>query len=206
MATTGTPRRPGHNALVFGALPQTRQTVARNELLKRVAPDELDVLEVSYARSPDAILDDWRDRLGASPRRLVVLSLDRRSVRDSLQFEREHCKITLENANPHDLTEFGMRWQRALDAVDGPQTHPVVDFDSLTSMLQFVKPRKAFQFVHMLTGHVREIGARAQFYLAPEAHDDRTCQLFRSTVDEVRYPTAEEASYPEEREEHSLAD
>ena len=192
MATTGTPRRTGHNALVLGALPGTRGTVARRELLRTVAPEDLDVLEVSYARSPDAILDDWRTRLGASPRRLIILSLDRRPVRDRYRIDRDRCKVVIERANPYDLTEFGMHWQRALDAVDGPQTHPIVDFDSLTSMLQFVGPREAYQFVHSISGHVREIGARAQFYLDPSAHDAQTVQVFRSTFDEIRYPKAQE--------------
>ena len=203
MATTGSPTRTGHNALVLGALPTTRETVARHELFSTVPPEDIDVLEVSYARSPDAILDDWRTRLGASPRRLVVLSLDRRPVRDRV-VDRERCKVVVESANPHDITELGMRWQRALDAVDGPQTRPVVDFDSITSMLQFVEPRRAYQFVHMVTGHVREIGARAQFYLDPGAHDPRTRQLFRSTVDEVRFPSSDEATRPED--ERTVAD
>ncbi|MFB6130576.1 MAG: hypothetical protein ABEJ28_07125 [Salinigranum sp.] len=186
MATRGTPQTVGRNTLVLETLPRTRGVDVRDDLHWSGDPDELDVLEVSYARSPARILDDWRSALGTSPRRLVVLSLDRRPPRDRVHVDRAGCRVTIESANPHDLTEFGMRWQRALDRVDGPQAHPLVEFDSVTSMLQFVDVRTAYQFVHCISAHVREIGAHAQFYLDPDAHEERVVQVFRSTVDDIR--------------------
>lgn len=179
----------GRNALVLGPLPRRGDTDARHELLEATDPRLLNVVEITYSQSPWAVYDSWCERLGHSPRRLFVVSLDSQRRRFEREMQSLPPGVVALSVTPYDLTELGMRWQRCLRLLDRAEGDVVVELDSITSMLQFANVRTVYRFLHMVTGQVREIGASAQFHVDPAAHEERTIHLLQTTMDEVRQQT-----------------
>lgn len=178
----------GTNALTLGPLPRQGETDARHDLLATTEPQLLNVLEVTYGRSPRAVYESWCERLDGPPRHLFVITLDGQRH----GFGREEGLppgVVVRSVTPYDLTELGMRWQRCLRLLDRTEGRVVIDIDSVTSMLQFASVRTVYRFLHMVTGQIRELGADAQFHVDPAAHEERTTHLLQTTMDEVRQQT-----------------
>lgn len=88
-------------------------------------------------------------------------------------------------AGPEDLTGIGIAIDSCLDAwaEDPATTH--VCLDSVTTLVQYVGPRKAFQFLHVVTGRLSSAGALAHFHFDPAAHDQRTVATVESLFPDV---------------------
>lgn len=86
---------------------------------------------------------------------------------------------------PDDLTGIGIAIGSCLDAWanDTGPTH--VCLDSVTTLVQYVGPRKAFQFLHVVTGRLTAAGALAHFHFDPSAHDGRTVATVESLFSDV---------------------
>lgn len=93
-----------------------------------------------------------------------------------------------------DLTGLGIEIGQYLTQWN----EPVVCFDSLTSLLQYVDFETAYEFLHAITGQIHATGARAHFHIDPSAHDEKQVagitSLFDASVslnDEVTVRTRE---------------
>lgn len=88
-------------------------------------------------------------------------------------------------AGPDDLTGIGIALDSWLDVwADDPATTHVC-IDSVTTLVQYVGPRKAFQFLHVVTGRLASAGALAHFHFDPAAHDQRTVATVESLFSDV---------------------
>lgn len=152
----------------------------------------LDVLAVSYTRSGEEWLADWRAATGALPERTVVVGVDE-TVRGAEASEaagrvtgEDHVRRTAES--PDDLTGIGITLSQHLASWGGDDTDTVVCFDSLTALLQYVPLERAYRFLHVLTGRTAAVDARADFHVDPTAHDERTIATLTSLFDAVVEP------------------
>lgn len=81
-----------------------------------------------------------------------------------------------------DLFRLGLAVSEALEAPEGPA---VLCVHSLSALLNFVELPRAFRFLHVLTGRVKSLGARAHYHLDPERVDDQVVDTVRQLFDVV---------------------
>lgn len=97
----------------------------------------------------------------------------------STAVEREGV-VTDNVSTPSDLTGLGISIGRILSEWREPV---LVCFDSLTSMLQYVDIKTAYEFLHAITGQIYAAGARAHFHIDPSAHDSQDVAAISSLFD-----------------------
>lgn len=175
----------GTNALVLAPAVSDGKRSACGSLLGAADPADLEVLRVSYTRSPEALVDEWRSERGGLPRRMHVVRVRERMGSPEASLGADADAVTVAAANPNDLTGIAMRLRDAVSTVDPSEGTFVVCFDSVTSLLQYGDVESTYKFLHMLTGQLKDVGARAHFHLDPAAVDDRTVARVRSVFDEV---------------------
>ncbi|QPV62730.1 hypothetical protein I7X12_18700 [Halosimplex litoreum] len=106
-------------------------------------------------------------------------------------------------SDPTDLTGVGIavgEWLRARDTDE----EPVVCLDSLSTLLQYADPERAFRFLHGLRTQVRSADATAFVSVDPGAHDEATLGTFRALFDAV--VTGESATAETDDGESATAD
>lgn len=139
------------------------------DLLTAELPASL--LFVSYTKSAEACLD--RVDGAASLENVGVIT-----VGDAAETAPDGV-VTEAISSPNDLTGLGIKLSGLLAEWDGP----VVCFDSLTSLLQYVDFETAYEFVHAVSGKVHAADARAHYYIDPEAHDPQQVAGLTSLLD-----------------------
>ncbi|MFC7069215.1 DUF7504 family protein [Halobaculum lipolyticum] len=142
------------------------------------------VVEFTYDGDPLALRERWRADVGSPPCHMVVDASGTGEV-PGPRVAADGGSFAVEGAHPWDLTGLCMKWQ---DALREARNHGdlFVTFDSVTALLQYVDLREAYRFLHTLVAGVHRVGARGQFYLDPEAHDDRTVSTVQGLFDSVR--------------------
>jgi len=172
-----------HNVLVRARSTEAGD-VAASFLPSGTALDRTNVVGVSYTRSPDEWLEDWRTTVGRLPGRCTVVGMGEstRSAAGGASLG-PMADVNVVGENPEDLTGLDITLGEHLSG--GGYT--MLSFDSLTALLQYVEEDLAFRFLHSLTGQIAGNDARAHYLLDPDAHDDRTVatmtELFDATVD-----------------------
>lgn len=165
---------------------------ACGSLLGVDTPATTDYLAVSLQDDPGERIEHWRrhvdpelpDRTGivccGETTRSAATATDGGSVR----FPGRDVQIA-SVSSPGDLTGLGMRISDCLEAWAGDENRTVVCVDSLTTVLQYVDAKRAFQFLHVLLARLESVGAAAHVHLDPRAHDDRTVATLSSLFDVV---------------------
>jgi hypothetical protein len=135
------------------------------------------VLQVSLRTNATAVVDSWDEHDGAQPAALSVVAvgpIEGEAVPDSVTVRRA--------SNPGDLTGLGIAITRCLDEFDAP---PVVCFDSLTVLLQYVETGAAFRFLHTMSRYFANADARVHAHLDPDAVSDRAVNSISSLFDAI---------------------
>lgn len=160
----------------------------RRAMLKRQAVtgyvEHPTVVEFTYDTDPVTLHERWRADVGTPPCHMVVDASGTDGV-PGPRVAADGGSFAAEAAHPQDLTGLCMKWQDALAEARG-QGALFVAFDSVTALLQYADLREAYRFLHTLVTGVHRVGARAQFYLDPEAHDDRTVSTVQGLFDSIR--------------------
>lgn len=86
--------------------------------------------------------------------------------------------------NPADLTALGIRVSQYLEQWAETTTQIVVCIDSLTVLLHYVELERVYRFLHVLSGRLRSVEARA-YLLAPDAHDAQTVAVLQTLMDDT---------------------
>lgn len=178
------------NVLLAGPAFSASETATCMELLGADAPDDLNVLTITYKQNPEEWLSEFRAQHDVAPQLLQVIAVndmarsvavtaDSASLPDNRQVETIGTGQDLTALGIH-INEFLQRVEAAGD--DGGDT-TVVCFDSVTALLQFVDVRRAFRFLHVLTSQVDSIGARAHYHLNPDAIDDVALHTLQTLFD-----------------------
>lgn len=162
--------------------PERRTTLKRQAVAGYV--DHPTVVEFTYDADPVALHERWRAGVGTPPCHMVVDASGTGEV-PGPRVAADGGSFAVEGAHPQDLTGLCMKWQDALAEADG-HGGLFVAFDSVTALLQYADLDAAYRFLHTLVTGVRDADARAQFYLDPAAHDERTVSTIRGLFDSVR--------------------
>ncbi len=88
--------------------------------------------------------------------------------------------VTEAVSSANDLTGLGIAIGKFLSGWASPV---LVCFDSLTSMLQYVDVRTAYEFLHTITGQIYAADAASHFHIDPNAHDDHHVASITSLFD-----------------------
>ncbi|WP_321112712.1 DUF7504 family protein [Halorussus salinisoli] len=160
------------------------------DLLTFDDPAEGNVLWVTYARSPDACINDWLARAGKQPRNLRVVSVGEttrsaKTAAGNVTGPTQGDDVVVTLSNPGDLTGLGIKLSEILKewGTDGNPT--VACFDSLTALLQYGDLQTVYKFLHVLTGRFDAADVTAHFHLDPDACDQQTVSTLTSLFDTV---------------------
>lgn len=146
---------------------------------------ETNVLAVTYTSKPAEWVASWGEHVGGQPASgsLVVVG------QSDTEFEDDPWTATAVES-PGDLTGIGIELSNSLSGLAdsvGPDGSVVACFDSVTALLQYADLQRAFRFLHVVTGRVRNADARCYYRLDPTAHDEQTMAtldgLFDTTVE-----------------------
>ncbi|MHB9287009.1 hypothetical protein ACKVMT_08205 [Halobacteriales archaeon Cl-PHB] len=153
------------------------------DLLTQSAPDQTNVITVTFTKSPAEWVADYEDRAGASPARGGIVAVGQT---DGSLDDPAWAVTTVEN--PGDLTGIGIELSEMLSGIasaaeEGQQL--VVCFDSVTSLLQYADLQRTFRFLHVVTGRVKTVGGVGHYHLDPEAHDSQTLATLKGLFDAV---------------------
>jgi hypothetical protein len=130
------------------------------------------VLFVTYTRQPADCLDQLGDD--------EVGTVGVITVGDSSATVERDDVVTENISTASDLTGLGIGIGQFLSEWESPTA---VCFDSLTSMLQYVKFKTAYEFLHAITGQIHAADARAHFHIDPNAHDAKQVAGITSLFD-----------------------
>lgn len=187
MSTSDTTR--AGNVLVMAESMSDAKTDTCYELLGSADPDEVALLRVVYHRTPDRLVDEWEHHVGTQPATTVIVGVDDRVQSGTLangDVGTDGSDLEVLAANPNDLTGLGMELNNALTALSGTDNDIHVCFDSVTALLQFVDTESAYKFLHMFTGQLHKVDARAHFHMDPDAHERQTVSRLKTTFDDMR--------------------
>lgn len=154
-----------------------------NRAAKRLlAPQEggVRVAGVSFARSPDDWVADWRDVLGRSPEAAAVVTDAESDSRDAASGPSVYTVST-----PGDLTGIGMKLSACLSEWEGTDEGVVVVVESLTHLLQYAQLETLYRFLHVLVGRIDAVGARGIFFFDPTTGDEMTVNTLKTLFDAV---------------------
>lgn len=133
------------------------------------------VLFVTYTRRPAECIEQLS---GESVRDIGIIT-----VGDGTASYDDDSVTTKSVSTPSDLTGLGINMGKFLSTWDAPIA---VSFESLTSLLQYVDFRTAYEFVHAITGQCHAASAHAHFHIDPSAHSEKDVagltSLFDATV------------------------
>jgi hypothetical protein len=179
----------GRNLLVFAPAMSDAKDGLCHDLLGRTPPASLDVLQVSYTRPPDRLVELWRERHDDLPANYRVVDVGARArAPGQAEGDRTPASVTVTRANLNDLTGLAMEWRNAFNEFARTDNDLAVCLDSITAMLQYVTVEEAYRFVHMATGQIHELAGQAHFHLDPNAHDDQTISTMKTAFDGLREP------------------
>lgn len=139
-------------------------------------PGAAALVGVSLAEQPAVWYDGWRDALGDDPDAAAVITTP------ELATDGGENRVDVETvATPSNLTGIGVKVTPLLNRWDGP----TVVVECLSVLFQYADSREVYQFLHVLTTHLRSSGGDAQVYLDPTVEDDRTVERLKGLFDAV---------------------
>ncbi|OAQ53312.1 hypothetical protein HTG_07485 [Natrinema mahii] len=109
--------------------------------------------------------------------------------------------VTDSVTDPTDLSEIGVAVSRFCKHWSEADEDIAVCFDSLDALLRHTSPEEVFQFAHVLTNRLANVGAYAHFHFDPTRHEDRVVSTFGAIFDEVVADDDTDESLPEATDE-----
>ena len=167
------------NVMLFA--PTGAERVSCFDPLERADVGETHVLVVSYTRRPAAVIEAWETQIGTRPATAGVVTVGQPERGDESQ-----PWAVSRVGSPGDLTGTGIELSERISAVAddaGADEGIVVCFDSVTELLEHADVQRVFRFLHVLTGRVRNAGARCYYRFDPDSHDERAIATLRSLFD-----------------------
>lgn len=142
-----------------------------------VAPADTRVLGITLTQSPEQRLAAWRSHVGERPAAARMVTCE--------GLESGDLSVPVGTvSDPGDLTGLATAITTGVDDWQGPG-RTVVCFRSLDPVLFYAELDAAFQFLHAITSHLDEAGARSHYHIDPTAHDDQVLSTVVSLFDAV---------------------
>lgn len=115
--------------------------------------------------------DDWRASRGDVPPTWFVTT-------------DQHADSIRTVADPGDLTGIGIAVSEFLEWLPA-DTRPCVCLDSLTTLLQYCEPDRAYRFLQVLSGRVLDADGTLHCHADPSAHDDAALDKLAGLFDDA---------------------
>ncbi len=181
------------NVLILAPSMELSDGAACARVLSAGDVDGSNLLHVALTDTPDNRLGALRSHLGeVQPLNLAFVTVGdhARSVAatspDGFATEIGDPGVTSETiSTPGDLTGLGMKISSIISEWEGDETDVIVCFHSLTTLLQYAEVRQVFRFLHVLTGRLDVVDARAHYHLDPGAHDEKDVNTLKALFDGV---------------------
>jgi len=163
------------------------------ECLARAPSRELGVVVVTFADTASDWIADWRTRYGDLPEEVAFIriggySRDRRT--ETISTERGRTQVVRTGVtSPTDLTRLGISISRRLGEAEDRDLTPVLCFDSITELLEYVDVERLFRFLTTLTSRVRTIGGSAHYHADATSSNEETLRTLRQVFDDTMYVT-----------------
>ncbi|OLZ42224.1 hypothetical protein A6E15_15160 [Natrinema saccharevitans] len=109
--------------------------------------------------------------------------------------------VTDSVTDPTDLGAIGVAVSRFCKHWSEADEDIAVCFDSLDALLRHTSTEEVFQFAHVLTNRLANVGAYAHFHFDPTRHEDRVVSTFGAIFDEVVADDDTDESLPEATDE-----
>lgn len=184
---------PGEQNVALSDLPEVANTLVRAsvagrqrrelcmDLLAAGDPGSNHVIYVTYRDRPRDLVAAWNDYVGEEPATGGIVAVGQGE--QTLETPRWAVSTVPNNG---DLTGIGIELSDMLsDTVEetADQEEIRLCFDSVTTLLQYTDLQRAFRFLHVVTGRVRNAEARAFYHLNPESHDTQDTATLTSLFD-----------------------
>jgi hypothetical protein len=153
------------------------------DALTQSPPAESHILVVTYTGRPTEWVDAWDEHVGQQPAGGAILTIGQPHT----EFEAGTWSANAVE-NPGDLTGTGIEFSELLSELSdgaGPGEQISVCFDSVTALLQYADLQRAFRFLHVVTGRVRNADARCYYQLNPTAHDQQAMATLTGLFDVI---------------------
>lgn len=181
---------PGENLLLLCPSFQGAKSAACRTLLTPDDPERVNVLWLSFTRSPSECWTEWHRHAEASPADAVVVDVDSStqslSTETNDEFERDPT-LTIEKVpTPTDMTKIGTRLTEHLTtwAEESPDRQSVVCLDSMTVLLQYTSVEQTYRFLDAVTDKVAATDAIGHYHMDPSAADRETVRTLLGAFDE----------------------
>jgi len=151
----------------------------RDALCSDVLVDSEDgpVLVFAYHRRPHRLVERLRETGEESPEGTIIVLGDGTGDRSSGDPD---PGVTVESCSAANLTQVGVAVSEALDAHDDQLC---ACLGSVTTLLQYVDVRTAFNFLHVLTSKLEGTDSHVHAHLDPGALDDETVAAIQPLFD-----------------------
>ncbi|MFC6613995.1 hypothetical protein ACFQAS_03320 [Halopenitus salinus] len=173
---------PGTNVLVLDRSTGAAEPPFQFPDAPVLDPSESHVLLISLTRSAKSCLETWDRQVGADPAEGVILcALPNGS---DVDLPRSAFSAAFVNS-PGALTPLGIRITERVDEW-AERGRPIdVQFESISTLLQYVDIESAYRFLSQLTGRCTAANAIARYRLTPAAHDEETVEALSGLFDVV---------------------
>ena len=148
----------------------------RCSALLSTATEETTILWVTYTTPPSDCIEQYREAGGVGSLSIIAVGDMPTDTHD------DATDVAVKSVStPDDLTGLGITLSQALSTHEDP----LVCFDSLSVLLQYVDRETAYEFLNAVTGHLYAADASALFHLDPNAHDTQTVDALGSLFDAI---------------------
>jgi len=160
------------------------------ELMSVDRPSDVNALAVILNDSPDGWLESWQRHVGPEPPAKTSFVTAGEAVRSAAAGAAASSALpagmALESvSSPGDLTGLGMHISQQLSEWTDDDNRIVVDFDSLSILLEYAPRQSVFKFIHVLKGRIDAANAVAHYHMDPAAHESQEISTFKSLMDAV---------------------
>ncbi|QZP38127.1 DUF835 domain-containing protein [Halobaculum magnesiiphilum] len=163
------------------------------ECLARAPSRELGVVVVTFTDIASDWLADWRTQHGDLPAQVTFIRIgghNRDGRTETISTEQGRTQVVRTGVrSPTDLTRLGISISRRLGEAEDRDLTPVLCFDAITDLLEYVDVERLFRFLTTLTGRVGALGGSAHYHADAAATDEETIRTLRQVFDDTMYVT-----------------
>lgn len=183
---------PGTNILVAGP-PLTGKRQLALSMLAAGHDEGEGAIVVTTKDSARRIIDEYEDIVGdVDGATFAIVDAVTRQQGGSDELEREWVRYA---SSPVDMTGIGIRLSELLEQfyrTRGLQRNRILLY-SLSTLLMYADLKTVFQFLHVVTGRVDNVGALGVYVIDSTAHDDRELSTLNQLFDGIVHVEEPEA-------------
>lgn len=172
----------------------SKSLVLDDEIPEAALPDDVadrPTISILYRSTPERWLDAWTRTVGSPRVPTTVISIDE-PVRDAAavtgsspsDVDRIDSNVQVRGVPPHNLAKLGELITGSLEEMTTADNPPILYFDSLTDLLQYVDVEEAFQFFTILINQIGASDGITVVLADPTVHEEQDINLLSHVFDD----------------------